>query len=120
MVKTMAISFLFLSAIAYAATNITRWTKIGPSTSASNITIGAPGAGFYNCISELDVISDAAFSLNVLVGGTTAYSVDLSSASGLVRSWDDPSAICASANTAMYINVSAGNFKINYSGFTYK
>ena len=113
--------FLFmivLATLAQAAT-LQRRSRIGPTRATASVTIAAPWAGVRNCINELDVTSDAAYTVNVLDGGTTVYAVALSSAAGLVRSWDDISAPCASANAIMYINVTAGNMNISYSGFTY-
>lgn len=90
---------------------------IGPANSTSNVTIAAGGANNRNCLTMVDVTSDIQYNFRILDGGTTVYNVVVSSGSSLVRSWDDPHAFCGSANTAMYLNVSAGNPTINYAGF---
>lgn len=122
--------FLLLSAAAVivilgagvqAWNGIERRTQIGPSNATASVTIAAAGTGRRNCLTELDVLSNAVYDLNVVLqSGTTIYSVSLSSGSGLVRSWDDQNALCGAANAPIYINVSAGtNIDINYQGYTY-
>lgn len=116
---------VFLAGLAYAASNIERLSKIGPSsvTGASNInnpSVSIAGVtGIRNCISEIDAISDRNFSLTILAAGTTSYNVDLASGAAIVRSWDDNSAVCGAKGAAVYIQVSSGTYKLNYGGFTY-
>jgi hypothetical protein len=115
------LAVMAVAGVAWAAGSyVERVASIGPGYSASQVTISSAGSGVKNCISDLDVSSDSQSSVVVLDGGATTYMVTISSGGGLVRSWDDQSAICGSAATAMYLNVTAGAFKINYSGFTRK
>lgn len=117
--RKIALIFILAMVATQVFAGILRRSRIGPARATSLVTIAAPGAGVRNCINELDVTSTEAYQVNVLDGGTTVYAVDLSSGAGLVRSWDDISAPCATANTAMYINITAGSPQISYSGFTY-
>lgn len=95
-------------------------SRIGPTFTAGNVTIAAAGAGRRNCLTDLDASSDADYTLRVLDGGTTAYTVIASSGSVLIRSWDEGSeAMCGTANTALYVNVSGGNAAVNHKGFVY-
>lgn len=87
------------------------------STTATS-TIAAAGAGIKNCLTNLDAYSDADFTVRILDGGTTSYSLSTSSGSVLIRSWDEDHGFCGTNNTAMYITVSAGNPQVNYSGYT--
>jgi hypothetical protein len=114
------LTFMFLMPISLmAGRNITPAANIGPSSAAANVTIAAAGTGKRNCITDLDVLSDSAYTLRILDGGTTTYAMTLGASAGLVRSWDVDDAFCGSANAAMYINVSAGTPQINYKGFSY-
>lgn len=113
---------IILSVVGYviaAASYVQRLSKIGPATSTSQVTVAAPATGVRNCLTDIDITTNAGATIVVLTGGTTAYSIDVSSGGGVVRSWDDASAPCAAAATAMYVNVTAGNFRINYGGYTY-
>lgn len=117
MCRLILSALLLVPAYSVARASIQRLTQIGPAYSTSNVTIAAI-SGQRNCISELTVTSDAAFDFIILNGGTTVYTVTMVADGGLVRSWDDASAICGGSNTAVYLNVTAGTFDINYSGFT--
>lgn len=106
----------FLTTYAFAARLML--SIIGPSNSTSNVTLSAGAAGVKNCLTDIDVTSDNAFTFRILDGGTTVYQVPISSGGALVRSWSELTAYCGSAATSMTLSVSAGNMNINYSGFT--
>ena len=94
---------------------------IGPTTSNSNVTIAAAGSGVKNCLSDFDVLASSVAAFRILDGGTTIYALtQLAAGQGIIRNWTEDTAMCGTANTAMYINVSsaAGSFDINYRGFT--
>ena len=112
------LAVMMAAGVAYAAgSSVLKLSQIGPSYATSLVTI-AGVSGARNCISDLDVTDDSSAQVVVLTGGTTSYSVDLSSGSGVVRSWADDRAICGAVAQAVYIDVHAGNFRINYGGFT--
>lgn len=109
---------LAYAGISYSAgRNFTIYSDIGPAVSSSNVVIAAPGAGKYNCLTDLTVISDAAYTLNVVSGATTSYTLIMAANSGVVKEWDLDKAFCVAVNTTTHINVSAGTFQINYQGF---
>lgn len=118
---TRLISFILLSCygVAYAVYGVEVLSRFGPTRSTANVTVAAAGSGVRNCLKNLDVVSDNAYTLRVLDGGTTTYTVAASSGAVIIRAWDVDDLFCGSANTAMYITVSNGNFNINYAGFTY-
>ena len=103
---------------AAAHSTILMLSKFGPTTGTALVTIAAGSSGVKNCISDIDVISDAAYTLRILDGGTTVYAVALGAGEGIVRSWDAETAMCGTAATATYISVSAGTYNINHRGFT--
>ncbi len=114
----LAGALLFPKGTARAGNEPEIYTKIGPSTATSQITLSAV-PGKRNCLSNVDYISDAAFTFRVLDGGTTVYALTYAAAGGAVRSWDTKDAVCGTANTAMILKISAGNYSINYQGYTY-
>lgn len=94
---------------------------IGPSTATGRVQIAAAGAGIRNCLTDLDVISDANYTFRIIDGtisGTTVYAVTVSSGASIVRSWSQDTPLCGSANSMLELVVSDGNHNINYSGFT--
>lgn len=107
---------VFLASALYAGIN--RLTAIGPATATSTVTISAAGTGIKNCITDVDVISDSAYTFRVLSGATTIYALTLGANTGLVRAFDDPNALCSSNNAQLQIKVSAGTYQINYQGYT--
>ena len=125
MKKTLSTTILIFMIITYAWGAVQIRSLIGPtSTRNANVTITAAGTGVRNCLSQLDVqAKDTLATLDVLDGGTTIYSLDLSSNTSVVRDWDfDANAACGTANTQMEIKVSTtagGTWIINHRGFTY-
>lgn len=88
----------------------------------ADATIVAAGAGIRNCLDTLDVIAAGNYTIRVLDGGTTIYALSLQANQGLVRDWTEDQALCGTANTALSIKVTtstAGDYNINYKGFTY-
>lgn len=114
----MAIGLSAFSAAAWAGEVLEVWGRFGPSfSSAALTTLPARGQGRKNCLNQLDLQSDAAYTLRLLDGGTTSYSLALSSGATYIRAWDDGEQFCGSSNTALYISVSGGNASVNYKGF---
>lgn len=88
---------------------------LGQDSRTTRLTLAA-NSSFRNCLKSLDVTvgPGAGATLRVLANGTTAYSVDLSSGSGIVRDWDRTDAICTpAANQIMEVYVDGSVFKIN-------
>jgi hypothetical protein len=90
---------------------------IEPATSASDVTIAAPGAKLRNCITSITTISDSTYTFRILDGGATDYAILLGADQGLAQDYgrDDP--FCGDPNKAMYLTIDNGTFNINYKGF---
>lgn len=109
---------LFVSSLLYADEGVIKKSRLGPATATSQVTLAAI-SGERNCVSNVDVISDAGYTVRILDGGTTVYALTLAANAGMIRSWNSDDAICGTSNTAMVIKISAGTYQINYTGFTY-
>ena len=96
---------------------IERREKINYTNTQSNAT--EFDSSNRSCLSELDVRSDADYNLDILNGATTIYGFSLLANETLVRSWDDENSPCAVAGSTLTINVSAGTFDINYTGYKF-
>ena len=117
--RILCLAVLFIPIFSILAQARILLSIIGPTTATSRVLIAAAGSGVRNCLTDIDVISDAAYTLRILNGGTTVYALVLAADSGFIRSWDETQGFCGSANTLMEIYVSAGtNYNINYKGFT--
>lgn len=106
-----------VGAIYAAGRNFTIYSDIGPAVSTSNVLIAAPGAGKYNCITDITVISASTYTFRMLNGATTAYSVLMPASGGLIKEWGVDNAFCVAVNTTTQITVDNGTFSINYQGF---
>ena len=119
MKKYMTILVLFFAIGSQVFGAINMLSRFGPTLSTAEVTLASAGASARNCLKNIDATSDNDFTLRVLDGGTTVYTLAASSGSVIIRSWDADDLFCGTANTQMQIKISNGNFRINYSGFTY-
>lgn len=110
---------IFCLVLAISVTAFADFREVGqidPAVSSSEVTISAAGSGKVNCLTNLTVVSDAAYVVRILDGGTTTYQLSLAANSGLAQDWNPKSPFCGSLNKSMTIKVSAGTYTINYSG----
>lgn len=96
----------------------TAGTKVGSTIITFNaITVGTKAR---NCITDLSMSADnfpaAGFTLTVLDGSATAYSLTQSTMA-IIESWYPKNPLCLSRDTTTYISVGSGNFKVNVSGY---
>jgi len=87
-------------------------------TGTGTITISAPGAGRYNCLTSLDVESSGA--ANVVVAspsGTTIWQHGITADESVFKSWDELVPLRGAENGAVIITVSGGAYTINARGF---
>ncbi len=91
-----------------------RWSD----SSASTITISAPGAGKYNMLKTLSAYSDATSSIHVTGASTTTILwAGLSGAvTPLVISFPDGAEPVAAENTVMKITKGAGTVRMSVTG----
>jgi len=105
--------------------------NIGPAISSGainasgfDVTISSGGSGVRNCLTEMTVVSDAAYTLTIYDGGSTAmpaiWEMDFSANAGITKDWPFFGALCGSKNTELSIEVSAGTtHKLTYVGYRY-
>lgn len=89
-------------------------------TGTSTITISAPGAGRYICLTSLDAESDNAAGSIVTIKSpatTTKWQHGILQNESFFKSWDPKNPLMGAENQAMVIAVSAGNHTINVSGY---
>lgn len=120
MIKRFVFPLLALAVLAGASyAGIEIKSRFGPTIASNAIsTIAAPPAGQRNCITNLIANSDAQFTLRVLDGATTAYSIVSSSGSTVIQAFDEAT-FCGTAATATYITVTGGNYTVTRTGFVY-
>lgn len=83
------------------------------SRTSGRLTLAANTSG-RNCIKWLDLTTGSTGTLRILLGGTTSYIVDLSSASGMIREWDRDQAPCtANPNQIAEVYTTFGAFSLN-------
>lgn len=119
---------LLVAGISFAADDdITNYAPIylsSAGTKSGNALIAfnniPSGTKTRNCITDISVSADnflpAGFTVTILDGGTTAYQLTQSTMA-LIESWYPKNPLCLSLNTTTYINMSAGNFKVNATGY---
>ena len=89
-------------------------------TDTSNITIPAPGAGKYICLTSVDAESDNAAGASVTIQSPAATNIwqhGILQNESIFKTWGIKNPLIGLENTAVVIAVSAGNFTINVSGF---
>lgn len=119
MKKVVTISLLFVFAgLVYAEINILERIRgeIKNASSSSEVTIQAQGAGLENCLSSLTVISNSTYTLRVLNGSTTDYSLLMGASAGISEEWPIDDMFCGDSNQTMKIKVDNGTYNINYQG----
>ena len=84
------------------------------STSDSQVTLAAPGQGKKWYLQDLSVRSDAAADITVQSpAGSNKFLVETFADEGFEKSWNG-NGLAGADNDAMVIDVSAGNYNINY------
>lgn len=83
-----------------------------------SITVAAPGAGKYVCLTSLDAESDNAGGANVTVtSGTTKWQHGITQNESVFKKWSPGNPLRGAENTAVVVAVSAGGATLNISGF---
>ena len=99
--------------------NFIQKSSIIQETGTATITLAAPGAGRYNCITSVTVESDTAGDLTIsnLKGGYT-FTAAVSAGGGFTKEWVEPNMLIGTENTAVAIAMSGGgNYNICVRGF---
>lgn len=126
--KRLLAVLILISGVVYAADDdSTNYSPIFVSSSGTKL--GSPkivfneiptGSKAQNCITDISVSASnfdpGGFTISILDGNTTSYSLSQTTMS-LIESWYPRNPFCLSPNTSTYFTISAGNFKINISGY---
>ena len=95
----------------------------GTVSSAFELTLSSGGANVRNCLTEMTILSDTAYTVTIYDGGDTAlppiWEQAFSADAGITKDWGFFTALCGSKNTQMTIDVSAGTYRLTHKGYRF-
>ena len=84
----------------------------------ASLTVVAPGAGKYNCLTQVTVETSAAGDFTI-TSGSKVFKAAIGAGSGLVLDFQEPNQWIGAENTSIVIAMSAGSYTINARGFVH-
>ena len=82
----------------------------------ASLTIAAPGAGKYNCLTSLTVESSLEADVTITSGSKT-WKSHIQAGGGVAQEWTDLNPWIGAENSTIVVAVSAGSYTINAQGF---
>ena len=98
---------------------IQKSAQIQAAAEDASLTISAPGAGKYNCLTQLIIESSAAGDITITSTGATTFKAAIGAGGGLTLDWRDSSPWRGGENASVVVAVSAGSYTINARGFVH-
>ena len=96
--------------------HIQKSSRIQGHAEDASLTITAPGAGKYNCLTSVAMESSAAADATITSGSKT-YKVAIGAGGGFTQLFGQNNPWIGVENTSIVIAVSAGSYTINAEGF---